>query len=173
MYKQPVKRNILYLFIIILAFNACDTTNEDSPYPRQVGDITFDKKLDNPDFEICNEARAQQYYSFRQTPFYGEKTYALDYFNDNYSSEGLESENGYLTIRFIVNCKGQSGRFRMQELDLNLNEQKFNPLLSEQLMQLTKGIKKWNIQQSKDTVYDYYYYLTFKIMDGEINELLP
>lgn len=166
---------IKYIFypIMLLVFWGCPSDKEDSMYPLHVGDIEFDGNMDNPDFFICNENRIPQYYAFEISPYKGEKPAIEKYYLEKYSSEGLQGENGYLTIRFIVNCKGEAGRFRMQEMDLDMNEQKFNLKLSEQLFILTKELDGWNDFIHKKQPYDYYNYITFKIINGEINEILP
>lgn len=169
-----IKKSIPYLplFILFFLFN-CNKKEIESTYPLHVGDIAFNEDIDDPDFFICNEKRIPQYYGFNESPFLEEKTDLLDYFHNNYSNNDFENENGFISIRFIINCKGESGRFRMQEMDLDLVEHKFNTDLLEKIFSLSKQYKGWNNIIHKKQPYDYYYYLTFKIINGEIKEILP
>jgi len=168
-----MKSTYKYLFLILVFTYSCQNQSEENIYPLHVGDIAFDEHLDDPDFFICNEKRIPQYYAFDISPYKGEKPQIAEYFQEKYSSTGLENENGYLTIRFIVNCEGKSGRFRKQEMGLDYLENKFDVRLSEQLFTLTQQLDGWNDIIHKGQRYDYYRYITFKIIDGKIKEILP
>lgn len=172
-YFLPMKNTYKYLFFLALFLYSCQNQVDTSGYPLHVGDIAFDENLDNPDFFICNEKRIPQYYAFDISPYKGEKPRIEQYFQEKYSSEGLENENGYITIRFIVNCEGKSGRFRKQEMGLDYVEKKLDFRLSEQLFTLTQQLDGWNDIIHKGQRYDYYSYITFKIIDGKIKEILP
>lgn len=166
-------KRIAFFISLSLLMYSCQNQGTEHDYPLHVGDIAFDETIDDPDFFICNEKRIPQYYAFRSSSYLGEKPVIEKYFQEKYNHEGLENENGYLTIRFIVNCKGKAGRFRMQEMGLDYIEKKFDIKLSDQLFSLTTQIEAWTKNISKGQPYDYYQYLTFKIIDGEIKEILP
>ncbi|MBK8111273.1 MAG: hypothetical protein IPK46_13515 [Saprospiraceae bacterium] len=78
-----------------------------------------------------------------------------------------------MRVRFIVNCKGETGRFRLLVSDLQFKEAALSKELTSQLMQITKGIKGWQIIYHEGKNRDYYQYLTFKIVNGDIKEILP
>ena len=48
-----------------------------------------------------------------------------------------------------------------------------NKDISEQLLNITKSLDGWVIGKHEGKAYDYYQYLTFKIEDGELIEILP
>ena len=52
---------ILLLFLIPL-LASCQTAEKLSQYPKQVGDIEFDKNLDKQNFKVCNNDKTLQYY---------------------------------------------------------------------------------------------------------------
>ena len=174
---QRMKRRMSLLALLITV--SCQQNKvADEPvetggsYPPNVGDITIDKNIDGPDFTVCDESHIAQYYGVR-SEYYGEKFAILNYFNSNYDKSGLKDEIGYLTIRFIVNCKGKTGRFRIEGMNLNYEPITFNEKLTEQLLRLTKEMDGWEIAHYRNKPLDYYKYFTFKILNGDLAEILP
>jgi hypothetical protein len=161
--------------VVVLLFNACRSGQPQSSnqYPNNVGDIEADPKLDDPSFTVCRDNRIPQYYSI-ESGFEGEKPAIVAFFQKNFvKNKKHREDDGYITIRFVVNCMGQTGRFRMQEMSPDLTPKQFSPALSEQLLQLVKALQGWKPGQRNGVAIDYYQYLTFKIKDGEIIEILP
>ncbi len=179
---HQMKKVAYFLFISILLFSCSKSQNssEDpvqeaiSLYPLHVGDIAFDKKIDSSSFELCNENYHPQYYNTGQgLVFEGEKIAIIKHFDQYYDPTNVPKESGYLTIRFIVNCKGETGRYRVQEMDSNYEDIKFSSEISDQLLSLTKSLKGWSFPKDTKRRWDYYQYLTFKIEDGLIIEIMP
>jgi len=73
----------------------------------------------------------------------------------------------------MVNCEGKTGRFRAEELDNNYEPKKFSSDLVNTLLSKTKSLNKWIPATYDDRKYDYYKYLTFKIVDNQIETILP
>ena len=149
------------------------STKSQSQYPDHVGDISFDPKLDDPAFRICANRSNYQYYNFgKGVQYKGEKPAIEDHFKELRSNK-LAGETGYVTIRFIVNCEGKTGRFRVQEMDANYQARTFDKTLVTRLLNLTKQLNGWI--PAVDTGYkvDYYQYLSFKIENGKLMEILP
>lgn len=161
------------LVLLLLAFFAC----ERQPLVKDVGDIPFDPSLDDPGFKPCDVRNIKQYYARQgdHTPagYEGEKKAIVDFFKDKYQYPISESENGYVTIRFIVNCEGVLGRFRVQEMDFNYKPRSFNPAIKEQLLRLTKTLDKWVPVVKNNKKLDFYQYLSFRIENGQIAKIMP
>lgn len=164
------------LFILLLG---CCTEKKPSKergevsFLRHVGDIPFNPDLDDVNFKLCNEKHAQQYYAFGNSIHYkGEKGTLIREFQQKYTLKGVK-DSGYITIRFIVNCQGETGRFRVIEMDKDYKETSLNPQIAKQLLQITQGLEGWKIAESDGNVFDYYQYLTFKITNGKIEHILP
>jgi len=154
-----------------------------------VGDIPFDPKTDNPNFEVQNEDKILPYNTRCGMLIEGERDGVLRYFSENYREEPIEGVNGYITIRFLVNFKGETDRFRVIEMDRDYQPYKFPESVSSKLLSLTKSLSGWKTQFSRKLVhtgslpvqgekahpeaYDYYQYLLFKIKDGLIETILP
>lgn len=163
--------------LLAISFTSCKTqspSNKESKYLRHVGDIKHDPILDGI-FEVCNEVLAVQYYAFGQNlPYEGDKYEIEKAFNGKYKTPENSNESGLVRIRFMVNCKGESGRFRMMAMDENYNEKIFDNKIADQLMEITKGLKGWRQMNGKNgKPRDYYVYLVFKIRDGEVVQIMP
>ena len=174
--KQP------WVLILLLGIYACTSTqrkdevpraNKKEEVPRHVGDIAFDAAIDTTNFKPCHEDLALQYYNFGKAIQYeGEKTKIVRQFDAQYKPVATE-EDGYVTIRFLVNCEGKTGRFRTVELDENYLEKKMNPQITNQLLNITASLDGWIVGTLEGRKYDYYQYLTFKITDGDIENIMP
>lgn len=173
-------RFVFFATTLLLFSGACrqnrfDTNSmKEADYLRQVGDISFDSKLDDQAFQICNEHKAKQYYNFNKGLLYeGEKKAIDTYFHKNFKGYKENKESGYVTIRFIVNCRGETGRFRVKGIDENYQVKQFNHDLVAQLLKLTKALDGWMAGDLNGEIFDYYQYLTFKITDGQLIEIMP
>lgn len=165
------KTTILLLFLLAAA-----CSNQD--HQRDVGDIPFDPATDDPDFKICGrESSVKQYYargsSYEPAGYEGEKRALENTFLEQYAFPVSESEKGYVTIRFIVNCRGESGRFRVGQMGFDYQPRNFAPELVQQLLEITRSLDGWIPVSREGKTYDFYQYLTFKIRNGQIEKILP
>ncbi len=83
------------------------------------------------------------------------------------------SINGFITLRFIVNCKGQIGKLNTFQIDGNYKEISFDTEYVDQLINFVKGLKEWKMGVYKEKPIDYYTYFTFKVENGNIKEIVP
>ncbi|MFY7911919.1 MAG: hypothetical protein ACOVO2_20315 [Emticicia sp.] len=82
--------------------------------------------------------------------------------------------NGFVTIRFVVNCEGQTGNFEIYQIDNHYQNTKFDEKYVEELLTFTKTLNDWKIAiHNKTLKVDYYTYLTFKIEHGKVTEIVP
>lgn len=145
-----------------------------SLYPSSIGNIEFDSNLDKKDFQLCFPNYNFQYFNDSNgLLFLGDKIAIEKEFREKYKSENYKKESGLIRIRFIVNCKGETDRFRIIGMDENYQEKMFNESITQQLLQISKGLKGWKVKKSRNYDVDYYQYLIFKIKDGQIIEILP
>jgi len=149
--------------------------NED--YLRWVGDIPFNQNIDDPEFELCyEEPYTRQYFNFAKGVQYnGGKPAIIKHFKNNYKSVASQ-QSGLLRIRFIVNCKGETGRFRLMGANEDLKPMQFDTEISRQLLNLTREMTGWlpiESEREDNAALDYYQYLIFKIHQGKIIEIMP
>lgn len=166
---------IFYIIFLLPKLFSCQSEKAVTVYPNHVGDIIFDKNIDNPDFKRCmDKDYGIQYYDYNSNglQYQGEKieiAQALEKLNLSSSKK----TNGYVTIRFVVNCEGKTGLFRIQQMNENYTEENFDKGFIEKLLNFTKSLKGWTPGEMKGRKYDYYQYLTYKIADGKVSEILP
>lgn len=166
----------LSIKLIFLATLVCACSHSH----EHVGDIAFDPLLDDPSFEVCNEQLIKQYYvrgNSSDTPagYDGEKKAISDQIAKRYQYPVKRKQNGYVTIRFVVNCKGKPGRFRIETMDMAYQPFRFEEGITNQLLRLVAGLEGWIPRTNKDgsQAYDFYQYLTFKIAEGQLIDVLP
>lgn len=164
-------KKILIISLIILV--SCSNDREESDYLRWVGDSSYDPEKDG-DFQICgNENFVLQYFHLDNgIQYQGEKIELERLFNENYQAVQV-NQSGWIRIRFIVNCQGMAGRFRIIGADVDYQELVFDERITDQLLAITKSLEDWVIQSKDGQPRDYYQYLIFKIYRGELVELLP
>ena len=155
---------------------ACGTEQEATEIPtysRWVGDITFDAAKDNPDFELCNgEDSVKQYFWGSGLSYVGEKKAILRAFSENYAPVQT-TDTGLIRVRFVVNCRGETDRFRWMGMDRDYNPMDFDERIIDQLVAITKRLDGWGNFERQGIPQDYYQYLIFKIEAGHLVEVMP
>lgn len=166
----------LYFLILLLVVPTAASAQAAEPpgYMRWVGDIAFDPRTDDPNIALCwGDNWVLQYFNLSEGLRYNGEKPAIDaFFKANYQPVEL-NQSGYLRIRFVVNCQGQTNRFRLLEADEHYNARPFDPAISQQLLQLCKQLEGWEVIEQDGRPIDYYQYLLFKIKQGQIERILP
>ena len=176
--KQPFMNKTIFLVFIAMGIllYSCNSGHqqEKSKYPRWVGDSHYDPSLDDSTFQICyTENKVKQYFNFSEGFKYkGEKSALEQVIFGAYQPVDVQ-ESGWVRIRFVVNCNGDAGRFRLLQSDSNYQETSFDERITSQLMKIVKSLDGWVIMPSGEPAEDYYLYLIFKIENGQIIEILP
>ncbi|MDP9958937.1 hypothetical protein [Chryseobacterium lathyri] len=168
-------KTVYFLALFSFVLMSCQTEKNINKYPVTVGDIEFDEKLDDPDFKKCTPEKliSLQYYQGEKGFNYkGEKLAIIE----KLQKEKISSEtkmNGYITVRFLVNCEGKTGLFRVQQMNEDLKEIVLDKELGDRLLRFTKSLDGWIPQKIKGFKTGYYQYLTYKIENGKVSEVLP
>lgn len=126
----------------------------------------------NENFSPCDENLIFNYYNPERASYSKGKNKLRSFILKNYKNNDYK-ESGYLNIHFIINCKGETGRYKVYENSLNLEPKKFNPDLKAQLFKLTTQLNKWNPNFIRNEFRDSYMYISYRIENGEITEILP
>lgn len=169
---MPYHANKIFFFTFYLTLHLLSCAQ--SPKTRWVDDIVPDPKLDK-NFTICNkEDEAIQYFNDGKGFEYTGGKYALDsVFYSKYKPIDLVEATGLIRIRFIVNCRGESGRYRILGMDSDYQEKEFDRKITDQLLSITQNLDGWPTKQWKNTAVDYYQYLIFKLEKGQLIKILP
>lgn len=170
-----------YLLICISTLFFSSSTNrtnlsQTTSISNVVGEIFHDPRRDHHSFKICGKQdQIVQYYAFSEKPYKGERSALIEYFKKGYHKNKLEvrNESGLIRIRFIVNCKGNAGRFRILAMSSAYQPKEFSSPLTMELLNLTKEFNRWNLMSANGIYRDYYLYLIFKIKNGQLVDILP
>ncbi|MEM9991212.1 MAG: hypothetical protein AAF738_05570 [Bacteroidota bacterium] len=163
-----MKQYRIFCFCLLLlwsnAWNACNWLWK----PDRIGWIPFDSKQDAFDFELCDEERARQGQIYH--PRYQEgkrdlRAYLLQEAQDLHFQLG---ESGHITLRFLVNCKGQSGRFRVEQLGSDYKTKIFDGAIVDVLLQGVQQIENWELPPEQDG----FAVITCKIKDGQLVDVI-
>lgn len=166
-------RRVLVCLLLMWSLSSCDYYLV-NPHHHQVGHISASALLDKSDFKACYEEKMFPYYYGRHpSKFSHGKDSLRNYFLQQYDHQGFTNESGYITIRFIINCEGETGRHQLLQVGLDYQEKEFNEQLTDRLLHLTKDLKDWDALSFSDSTYDSFIHLTFKIENGELVEILP
>ncbi|MBP2831166.1 hypothetical protein J8281_03110 [Aquimarina sp. U1-2] len=176
-----MKNYIFTLVIICIYLTNCtskkektkEKTKENNSSYEVVDEISFDETKDDPNFKVCNNYIFQYFNNSDGLVYEGEKPMLDKLFFDKYNSEIVEKQSGLIRIRFIVNCKAETGRFRLLGMDNNYQEKVFDENITSQLLNITKDLRGWGVQTYKDMNIDYYQYIIFVIENGKITKILP
>ena len=167
-----MKQIHLLIYSMAILMFSCSTV--ESQPTRWLEDIVFNPDLDNKKFELCfgDESTIQYYRVSNNTGSKSFKREFLKMINEQYNYSKAKKESGLLRIRFMVNCKGEADRFRVLGSTLNYSKKEFDKSIIDQLLSIVKSVDNWNASDLESEK-DYYHYVLFKIIDGEINKVLP
>jgi hypothetical protein len=165
-----------FLIIILLLYVSINLRSQPLThvYPYNVGNIVFDSTTDNPVFEIIDETKVLPYNTKCGMMIEGERYRVIEYFAENFKPQPIKNETGYIIIRFLVNHKGKTDRFRIYEMNENFQQMTFDKSISNKIFDLTKKLSGWKPAIDKNgNKRDYYQYLVFKMKNGLIEYILP
>lgn len=169
---------VLALTLIVpLACSQSKDGTIDKEYPLQTGDITFDPEIDDPDFKICEPNYSLQHYRAPDAGWHvrynGDKYQLEQDIRNQYNPIAISGQSGYYTTRFLINCEGDTGLFRVESMNKSYQAFEFDKRISDQLDQIITGLEDWIPWQHEGTNYNSYLYITIKLQDGEIEKILP
>ena len=144
---------------------------DEEKFPHNVEYINPKAALFSEGFETCSP-RIAQYYNPERATYSKGKNGLRKFVLSNYKNQGYK-DSGYLNFRFVINCKGKVGRYVIHQNNLNLEPTELNPLMVEQLFEITRKLDKWNPNIIRGETRDSYMYISYRIENGEIVEILP
>ncbi|WP_155995179.1 hypothetical protein [Tenacibaculum ovolyticum] len=140
---------------------------------HNVGEIKYDKSINKLTFKVCNEKRIFEYYSVSTSYQKGRKQMRKDLLNIlNKENLKLENKTGYITFRFVINCKGESGWYRVNSTTEDYKEAVFKKTEINKLKGAILKLKNWKVGRLKNNKkVDSYYQINFKIKEGVIEDI--
>lgn len=141
--------------------------------------LLFSLNIQNPEMEEFNTCRQYRYgipqYYQVGTSYEGglwaikkiaEREYIVP--------DKIKIGSGYLTVRFVVNCRGETGLFEIMECDKAFNKIEFDREVKDQILAIAKNLSEWIPGKLQDgTMVDSYKFLTFILKEGLILDIVP
>ena len=93
------------------------------------------------------------------------------FINKKYSRK--YDESGYLTYRFIINCEGKAGGFQIIENDLEYEPKTFSDSIKSEFLNMVEQLDEWSPCVIDSVSRDSFMYISFRLEDGNIAEILP
>ena len=164
---------LLLLLVITLKTFSQNTVPQHLNVKEKIGWIPFDKSLDNSNFKVCDELNIEEYYQVN--PSYGEGMQSIRkyIFAHQQLLESLCEKDGYVIVRFVINCQGQTDRYRTKFMSLNYtDENTVNAELQKKIIQLTRDMGSWTPGKYDGKTYDCYQHLKFLFKNGQLVDVL-
>ena len=84
------------------------------------------------------------------------------------------NNNGIVTIQFVVNCIGETGRFKVVVCDFEYQNSQINPEIVNQLLEAILKLKDWiPAKDENGLVVNSHKFFSFKIQNGKIVDIYP
>jgi hypothetical protein len=164
---------VLLILMVRLKTFSQNTVPQHLNVKEKIGWIPFDKKSDNSNFKVCDEMNIEEYYQVN--PSYGEGMPSIrKYFSAHQQLlEGLCEKDGYVIVRFVINCQGQTDRYRTKFMSLKyVDEITVNAELQKKIIQLTRDMGNWTPGKYDGKTYDCYQHLKFIFKNSRLVDVL-
>lgn len=158
-----------FLFFILLFFTKCLTCQN-----RKVSDgLLFDTSLKyNKD---CLDIEILHYYTTGGKYPRSSETLTKEANNFLINKRDSSSGNGYLTFQFTIDCTGHLKKgVYLRQTDEKYHLYMFDSSLVYNLFAYIKTLSNWRIAKDvHGTTFNYKTYMTFKIYNGKVINIIP
>ncbi|WP_139135140.1 hypothetical protein [Roseivirga sp. 4D4] len=157
----------------MIALVSCDVSSasDKKTYPDQFGEIAFDAALDDPGFQLCDSS--QMVHSRVSLNYSGGRKRIEELCKQQVNVGGnAYAFNGYILIRFLVNCKGESDRFRIETLDEGFMPIECPDGLVSLVENAVRSLNEWVISKPENVGKDHSKYLNFKMVNGRVDAII-
>lgn len=165
---------VLFFCLVVQQATAQSTIPKAGELPANVGDIAYNAKTDRPDFFLCDQGPIYWYYNVKASYEGGKPAIRQILLKHYLYKPTYRAITGWITISFVINCKGETDRFRTTQLDENYQKTSFPDFFTRQFEQGVRALNNW----VPGTLHgglpaNSYYYLTFRINDGKFIDFTP
>ena len=165
------------LYLVLLGFILASCNEKDSQqsqsesYPENLGQISFDASIDKEDFQLCDTSILVQ--SRRAIAYEGrDKALEEECRKQLNLSENETNYDVYIMARFLINCRKETGRIRLQTLDVQFLEQDCPAELKEEIRSCVLSLNKWIFTRPNNQGKDHSKFLNFKFSNGELQTII-
>lgn len=168
---------VWWTLTLLLAFGCSEKTEKlqlEYEIPTRNHDLSyipFDVNYDDPSFIICDSTSISS--GRNRLQYIGGKNNLINDIISNYKyNQKFKSYTGYIVIRFLVNCEGNSGRYRADPLHLDFSPQKATADLLDYSIEIIKSLDHWKKSSPENNKKEYSKYINLKIENGQIQHVL-
>ncbi|MEM7571673.1 MAG: hypothetical protein AAF433_02180 [Bacteroidota bacterium] len=144
--------------------------------PKRIGYINPQEALEGPGmFSTCgSENEIYDYYNGDPDgqPL-GGKPVLWQIVEDQWEPDLFTGLNGYLSLHFVINCRGEIGRFDLEQTNLDFQPTTFPTEAVRHCMQLLEQVPAWQPMVYQGEATDSYAYVTFKLNNGALIDIIP
>lgn len=169
---SPMRVQVIFILVVMTIFG-CESTNSSDliDYPNQFGEIPFDAEMDDSSFELCDATALV--HSRTSLSYVGGRVRIEEISKKVFDKEGrVYTYDGYVLVRFLVNCKGEIGRLRFESLDGGFMQQVAPEGLVALVRKSVEALNEWTIKTPSNKGKDHSKYLNFKIKNGQIDAII-
>lgn len=161
-------RHILFYTCLLLVISINSYAQE----TRWIDDIVADTLLDDT-FKVCNsdEQIIQYFNNGKGVQYVGGKKAIDSLFFAAFQNVDAQL-SGMIRIRFVVNCKGHTGRFRLLTADLNYQPVFFPEKITAHLLAIAKSMRGWEPKVWKEMQIDYYQNIILRFEHGQLKNVI-
>lgn len=166
-------RFLLLVLIAVLKTYSQNTVPQHLHVKEKIGWIPFDKSIDNSNFVVCDELNIEEYYQVN--PSYGEGMPSIRKYVAAHQPEleALCKKDGYIIVRFVINCQGQTDRYRTKFMSLTYtDENTVNAELQKKIVHLLRSMGNWTPGKYDGKTYDCYQHLKFLFKNSQLVDVL-
>jgi len=128
---------------------------------------------DSSEFKLCGLGICKPYY-FTGLSYQGGLYQVEKEIKAHYTPVIDSSNNGVVRVSYKVNCEGELGDVTYETYNLDFAKADLNPRLTEQLVNAVSKLSAWNPGKiDGGNSVNSHGFLAFKIVNGEITEILP
>lgn len=159
---------------LVEQFPATELRKRRAAAPKRVAYIDPAQVLDKgADFEPCDNYIYDYYNGDPDAGSAGGKRALVRWLEEQLDPKLLEGQSGYLTFRFVINCEGEAGYFITEEAGLDFAVKQFPDALIQHVYLQLQAFGNWVPTVIREEKADAYAYVTLKLKDGELIDLLP
>ena len=175
LYSRVLKdTNITYNIELVEQLSMDEFNRKSEHGLHRVAYIDPDSAMDKETpFQTCDEYIYDYYNGEQKLHYNGGKKAIWEVVNKRLNKKKLLKESGYLTFRFVINCKGTMGRITTEQAGLDFQPKKFSYITVNHFYKIAQEVDDWIPTNIRGENVDAYFYLTFKLKNGELIELLP
>lgn len=155
--------------LLLIAFLLCTALSVliYQGFTNEVGNITANSKIDNPNFKT--KGHIYQYYQ-SGAKYKGERKAFRDVLI-KHRFDITSVQNGWITVRFIVNHVGLTDRFRFFCINQDYTSLQLSKNEKQELLKAVQSLQKWEVGKVDGKSVDSYYQITLKIENAKITDI--